>query len=146
MFLSEKYRMIVLRHQNLVGSIRQKPSQGVQETILAPFFQCYFQEQPFKVKMFNREKEKMQIFANLVQNNHIPTIFANSQSVTHEKASLSTSKNRFFKRLHNSPQVSCSLAKTHLRNLSNMNKGFMMPQTEFFAPSRSESVSEKPYY
>ena len=88
----------------------------------------------------------MQIVANLVQNNHIPTIFANSRSVTHEKASLSTSKNRFFKRLHNNPQVSCSLAKTHLRNLSNMNKGFMKPQTDFFAPSGSKSDSEKPYY
>ena len=88
----------------------------------------------------------MQIFANLVRNNHIPTIFANLPSVTHEKASLSTSKNRFFKRLHKNPQVSRSLAKIHLRNLSYMKKGFMKPQTEFVAPSRSKSDSEKPYY
>ena len=45
----------------------------------------------------------MQIFANLVQNNHIHTIFANLPSVTHEKASLSTSKNRFLKRVHRNP-------------------------------------------
>ena len=88
----------------------------------------------------------MQIFAMLVQNNHIPTIFANLPSVTHKKASLSTSKNRFLKRLHKNPQVSRSLAKTHLRNLSYMNKGFMKPQTEFFAPSRSKSESVKPYF
>ena len=79
--------MIVLRHQNLIGSIRQKPSHGMQKTVLVLFFQCYFREQLFKVKIFNCEKERMQIFANLVQNNHIPTIFANLPSVTHEKAS-----------------------------------------------------------
>ena len=88
----------------------------------------------------------MQIFAHLVQNSHIHTVFANLPSVTHEKASLSTSRNPFFKRVHKNPQVSRSLVKTHLRTLSNMNKGFIKPQTEFFAPSRSKSDSEKPYY